>query len=214
MGILERKEREKEQRRQDIIVAAEQAFFSKGFDQTTMDDVAVQAELSKGTLYLYFKSKVELHWEITKKGMILLSDMILKTISSDASGLENLREMGEVFHRFSSDEPMYFNSLMFFEGKDIEQLNMEPGTLESWFQESPIKILYKVVESGMKDGSIRSDLPVPALANTLWAQTLGVLQVIRNKKEIFEMLDISAQAVMQCHYELLLNGVKNKIDGS
>jgi hypothetical protein len=105
---------------------------------------------------------------------------------------------------------VYFNAMMFFEGKDLEQLRIEPEGLDSWFQESPIKILYEVVESGMNDGSIRNDLSVPAMANTLWAQTLGVLQVIRNKREVFELFKLSAQEVMQCHYELLLNGVKNK----
>ena len=57
MGITERKEREKLQRREDILNAAERVFFSKGHKNSTMDDVAEEAELSKGTLYLYFKSK-------------------------------------------------------------------------------------------------------------------------------------------------------------
>ena len=56
MGIAERKEREKLQRRNDIIDAAERLFFQHGFETPTMDDVAREAELSKGTLYLYFKS--------------------------------------------------------------------------------------------------------------------------------------------------------------
>jgi TetR/AcrR family transcriptional regulator len=50
MGITERKEREKEQRRNAIIDAAEKIFFTKGMDNSTMDDVAEEAELSKGTL--------------------------------------------------------------------------------------------------------------------------------------------------------------------
>ncbi len=214
MGIAERKEREKEQRRQAIIAAAEQVFFSRGFDESTMDDVAVQAELSKGTLYLYFNSKIELHWEIMKKGMAILSEMILKSISTDANALDNLRKMGEVFYRFSSEEPMYFNSMMFFEGKDLELLHFEKKELDSSFQTSPIKILYEVIESGIVDGSVRNDFSVPAMANTLWAQTLGVLQVIRNKREVFELFQLSGQEVMQCHYELVLNGVKNKTAGS
>jgi len=214
MGIAERKEREKERRRQDIVAAAEQVFYSRGFDDATMDDVAVQAELSKGTLYLYFKSKVELHWEIIKKGMAILSGRILKSISTDATALDNLREMGEVFYRFSSDEPMYFNSMMFFEGKDLEQLHIGQEELDSSFQISPIKILYEVIESGINDGSVRNDLSVPAIANTLWAQTLGVLQVIRNKREVFELFHLSAQELMQCHHELVLNGVKDKTTGS
>ncbi len=214
MGIAERKEREKEQRRQAIIAAAEQVFFSRGFDESTMDDVAVQAELSKGTLYLYFNSKIELHWEIMKKGMAILSEMILKSISTDANALDNLRKMGEVFYRFSSEEPMYFNSMMFFEGKDLELLHFEQKELDSSFQTSPIKILYEVIESGIIDGSVRNDFSVPAMANTLWAQTLGVLQVIRNKKEVFELFQLSGQEVIQCHYELVLNGVKGKTTGS
>lgn len=61
MGIRERKEREKERRRQQIIVAAKRVFTSKGFNKATMEDIAQEAELSPGTLYLYFKNKEELY---------------------------------------------------------------------------------------------------------------------------------------------------------
>jgi hypothetical protein len=60
MGVAERKEREKQQRRNDIIDAAEKLFFAKGHDNTTVDDIAKEAELSKGTVYLYFSSKEDL----------------------------------------------------------------------------------------------------------------------------------------------------------
>ena len=43
MGIAERKEREKQQRREEIIQAAEEVFFAEGFDKSTMDDIAEQA---------------------------------------------------------------------------------------------------------------------------------------------------------------------------
>jgi AcrR family transcriptional regulator len=61
MGIQERKEREKERRRQQIMVAAKRVFTEKGFSSATMEDIAASAELSAGTLYLYFKSKDELY---------------------------------------------------------------------------------------------------------------------------------------------------------
>lgn len=60
MGIRERKEREKERRRQQIVVAAKRVFAEKGFGRATMEDIANEAELSPGTLYLYFKSKDDL----------------------------------------------------------------------------------------------------------------------------------------------------------
>ena len=61
MGIQERKEREKERRRQQIMVAAKRVFSDRGFTKATMEDIAQEAELSPGTLYLYFKNKEELY---------------------------------------------------------------------------------------------------------------------------------------------------------
>ena len=49
MGIQERKEREKERRRQQIMVAAKRVFSEKGFNKATMEDIAHEAELSPGT---------------------------------------------------------------------------------------------------------------------------------------------------------------------
>jgi AcrR family transcriptional regulator len=61
MGIYERKQREKEQRKTEIINAARKVFSNKGFNTATMEEIASEAELSPGTLYLYFKNKEELH---------------------------------------------------------------------------------------------------------------------------------------------------------
>jgi len=55
MGIKERKEREKERRRQQIIIAAKRIFSAKGFNKATMEDIAKEAEISPGTIYIYFK---------------------------------------------------------------------------------------------------------------------------------------------------------------
>lgn len=48
------------ERKKQIINAAEEVFTQKGFDQARMDDIAEETGLSKGTLYLYFKSKEDL----------------------------------------------------------------------------------------------------------------------------------------------------------
>lgn len=67
MGVAARKQREKEERRAAILDAAEAVFASKGVAETTMDDIAQQAELGKGTLYLYFTSKNELYLAIANR---------------------------------------------------------------------------------------------------------------------------------------------------
>jgi AcrR family transcriptional regulator len=49
-----------EERKQQILDAAEKVFTHKGLDEARMDDIAEGTGLSKGTLYLYFKSKEDL----------------------------------------------------------------------------------------------------------------------------------------------------------
>ncbi len=49
-----------DERKNQIINAAEDVFTQKGFDEARMDDIATETGLSKGTLYLYFKSKDDL----------------------------------------------------------------------------------------------------------------------------------------------------------
>ena len=61
MGVVERREREKNIRRKQILEAAEKVFAAKGFAGATMEDIAQQAELSPATFYLYFKNKEELY---------------------------------------------------------------------------------------------------------------------------------------------------------
>jgi TetR/AcrR family transcriptional repressor of uid operon len=52
-----------------IIKAAIDAFSKYGFDRTRMDDVAKTADLSKGTIYLHFKSKEDLFYAICENNL-------------------------------------------------------------------------------------------------------------------------------------------------
>ncbi len=57
---------QKEARRTDIIEAALAEFASQGFTGTKLDDVAVRAGIGKGTIYMYFNSKVSLFEEVVR----------------------------------------------------------------------------------------------------------------------------------------------------
>lgn len=61
MNLNIRQERERERRRQQILAATKRVCTSKGFSRTTVKDVANEAELSPGTIYIYFKNKDELY---------------------------------------------------------------------------------------------------------------------------------------------------------
>jgi len=67
MGITERREREKNERRRKILDCAGELIFTQGIQQVSMEDIARKAELSKATLYFYFDSKEILLQEICEE---------------------------------------------------------------------------------------------------------------------------------------------------
>ena len=60
MGVAERREREKQQRRDQAIQAAMEIYNEEGYHAITMDKISERAELSRAALYLYFKNKDEI----------------------------------------------------------------------------------------------------------------------------------------------------------
>jgi len=65
---VRRKEREKEARREAILDAAARIFSRKNFYEATLDEIAADAELAKGTLYNYFKDKQDIFASLMERG--------------------------------------------------------------------------------------------------------------------------------------------------
>ena len=73
----QRKQREYEARRQDILAAAECLFSRNGFFKTSMADIAGVAQFAMGTVYRFFKSKEEIYISIVEdkvEGLVGLLD--------------------------------------------------------------------------------------------------------------------------------------------
>ncbi|MFD1621673.1 TetR/AcrR family transcriptional regulator [Thalassotalea marina] len=86
-------ERDKEKRKQVILMAALEQFYLQGFKATRMDDIANMAGVSKGTLYLYFKTKEELFQAIIEQvALPKLGELtqLLEQSPSVKQGLSNM----------------------------------------------------------------------------------------------------------------------------
>jgi AcrR family transcriptional regulator len=207
MGIAERKDREKLQRRMDIIDAAEKVFFSRGFESATMDEIAEKAELSKGTLYLYFKSKEDLQFAIFMRGSDILMKMMKDNLSSGSKGFQGLLELADSFIRFSRENRDYFNLFMYYESSRMAALNIDQEQLQVYLKEdSPLALVTHQVIMGIQDGSLRNDISPEVFSATLWSQMLGVLIVLNNKADLYEIFNLRADEILQTHLELVSNG--------
>ncbi|MEN8202555.1 MAG: TetR/AcrR family transcriptional regulator [Bacteroidota bacterium] len=210
MGITERKEREKQQRREGIIQAAEKVFFSKGFDHSTMDDIADEAELSKGTLYLYFKSKDVLHMEVAKKAIILLNTCTSRAADKGTNALEKLRQMGRATIDFFRTYPDHMKAIIALTGIESGRLGLTTTDVQGiLYDVSSVGMVLELVEQGVKDKLIRSDIPPVLIAHTLWMQLMSVIQFVSVEESLFDLLELSPDKVYESHFELVLNGIKS-----
>jgi AcrR family transcriptional regulator len=127
MGIKERKEREKERRRQQILVAAKRVFVNKGFGKATMEDIANEAELSPGTLYLYFKSKDELCASLSVR---ILEYLIIRMEHLNGEKMLDTKQKIFQLKRALLDvyefDPLIFRNLFYLKSSEaVQQLSPE-----------------------------------------------------------------------------------------
>lgn len=185
MGIQERKERERERRRQQIIVAAKRVFSGKGFTKATMEDIAKEAELSPGTIYLYFKNKDELYASLSLRILQYLNIRLehvaqQKGLSTDER-IQALKEA--MFDVYNFDPLVVINMFHLQSSETLKNLSPELLTEIKQLSQSSLKVISEIFEEGIQDGVFIDKHPV-ALADVLWALFSGVVLLDESKKII------------------------------
>ncbi len=107
-----RKEREREARREAILDAAARVFSRKSFFEATLEEIATEAELAKGTLYNYYKDKPDIFASLMARGQREFHENLEKAIE-DGGGLEvMLRRILEISIRSMSDHKYMFRMIL------------------------------------------------------------------------------------------------------
>lgn len=100
---MSRKEKEIKQRKDYILQAATELFAEKGYDNTTMDEVSLKAEFSKGTLYQYFESKQEIYATICEEMISELFSIFSEILNNDMLPLEKLKTIIKTSFEYAYD---------------------------------------------------------------------------------------------------------------
>ena len=99
--------------RDKIVAGALISFSKKGFDKTRMDDIAAESGVSKGTIYIYFKSKEDLFYELCEKNLVALREQLflLLVINHEGNNAKN--------NKLISNAKGFYNSFSQFENSYI-----------------------------------------------------------------------------------------------
>ncbi len=210
MSTSERRAREKEQRRQDILEAARKVFSSRGIAEATVEDVAAAAELGKGTIYLYFSSKEEILAHLLLEGF----DTLLRSLAEayapreELSPVERLRRLTWAYLQFFKDNPFYFRLMVAFDrGRLHEKIPPELGEEIKAKNQEALQWVARAVNEGIQKGFFRPCDPWLTAA-AMWASIHGVI-VLMSIPFRRELLGFSLEQMAEAASQLLLKGIEN-----
>jgi len=185
MGIRERKERERERRRQQIMVAAKRVFTEKGFGKATMEDIAKEAELSPGTLYLYFKNKDELYASLSLR---ILQYLTIRLEHVNAEPLEDahqrLTALKEAMFDVYEFDPLILINMFHMQSSETLK-NLSPQLLKEieTLSRNSLQVMAGIFEEGIQRKMFVDKHPT-AVADILWSLFSGIVLWETSKKII------------------------------
>lgn len=185
MPIHERQIRERERRRQQIIAASKRVFVSKGVSKATIKDIAEEAELSPGTLYIYFKNKDELYSSLSIRMLKHLSVRLQRVKERrEMSHDQRIKAVKEALCEAYEIDPPVFITLSHLQASETLD-NISPDLLEQimGLSRQSLNTLADIFEEGMEAGSLLQRDPQQT-ALILWALFSGLVLWEESKRAL------------------------------
>ncbi len=209
MGIPERKEREKERRKEEILDAAQRVFVEKGLMTATVDDIAAAAELSKGTLYLYFESKEDIYIALMMRGLRLLYTTFNEIISGETSTVRILHEMGEAYTEFFNTQRNYFRMLDSAYRPNVhKEVSEEMRKIYSTESQKNWEQIIDLFNRGVQEKKIRNDINPVDMAIIIWSNTTSLMTRIDREGETWRKeRNIDLMKTLDVSFHLLMDAI-------
>ena len=183
MGVMERRRREREVRRELAMDAAMSIYEEEGYHAITMEKIAERAELSRAALYLYFKSKEEILVSAIVAHSDYFAEMLNEVYANRESTQDQLLEkLWESFQKFYEKDPATFTAWQYFHQSDvIWNLSTE---LRDILHEAGAKVValqHKIVEYAVAE-KLFIECDPRTLSEVIWSSFLGIIYIEQSKR--------------------------------
>lgn len=167
--------------RDNILTAARELFETKGVQETTMDDIALQADYSKSTIYVYFRSKEDIYNSIVIDYLDVLIGEMTICIETDASFEDSYYKLCNHLVAFCERYPKYYASLM-LEEKATNSRKQGAKVLPEILQEL-YGLMEAFVQKGKESKVLRASLETRPTVLYLWSALSGIIQISERKRQ-------------------------------
>jgi AcrR family transcriptional regulator len=155
-------ERKKRQKRNTIIDKAERIIAKKGYWDMTMDEVAADADVAKGTIYLYFNSKEALCAAVVARIIEEMNGAVNEKLEGVESGSERIKTSVDAVIEWNATHPdrsRVLGNVMSLKFKEVSDVNVQEYVSR---MNEQLQIMSENFEMAIREGSVRSDLdPMP-----------------------------------------------------
>jgi TetR/AcrR family transcriptional regulator len=185
MGVIERRKREREIRRELAIDAAMAIYDEEGYHAITMEKIAERAELSRAALYLYFKSKEEILISAIVAHADYFAGLLEEVYDSRESIKEELLEkLWECFKKFYEKDPVAFTAWQYFHQSEmIGNLSPELADILHEVGSRVVFLQHQIVTYAVKE-KVFIECDPRALSEVIWSLFLGIAYLERSKNVI------------------------------
>jgi AcrR family transcriptional regulator len=203
MGAKERREREREQRKAQILDTARALLLEKGLNATSINQIAKRAELSVGAIYFYYKSKEDLYAALQVEGLELLSQTIRQSVQEKSQPEVNIRKIAMAYLNFSEEHKNYFDIINYFLASPEPIFSPELKSQVDEHGKDSLATLADTISKGIQDGIFKAVDP-RRQAIILWSTLHGMIQFKKLENTILSK---------ESHQSLYLEAVERFLDG-
>lgn len=212
----------KEEKKEKILQVARTIFAEKGLENTSMQSIARKAGVAKGTVYLYFESKLHLFMEVLYFAGSTVQKEVRKIADSSLSILDKLRKFQKIRLDFIQQYPEYHSILFTLYHKfndemlsSMKQFFAQKSDLQEW----PMQILHRIILEGKKNGELRADLDPIEETFRLWFMSISMgiaSNITRSKlwnhqwKSLENSHSIDENSILWNTFEIYLESLKHK----
>lgn len=195
MTISQRKERQKEELRGKILQAAKELFMQKGYEETSIRNIAEKIEYSPTTIYLYFKDKDDVFYALHQEGFTLLN-RYFKPLAHVAEPFERLKAISRAYITFAIENGEFYD-LMFIINSPMKTLECDHNNWEEG--ERAFAFLVNTVKECIDKGYFKGMDP-EILAFTCWSMVHGICSLdIRNRCRVVSEMNQPDLAEKACN---------------
>ena len=172
MGVQERRAREKQELRQEILAAARDLFIHVGFEDVSMRKIAERIEYSPTTIYLYFRDKVDLLDCICEETLIRLEERLVAIRRANDDSLEKMLRGLRAYIEFAVEHPNDYRVAFMMEFKSLGD-NSRPLRCQE-IGHRVYQAFRSDVAECMSRGVFAPGRDVDAAAQSIWAAIHGM----------------------------------------